>query len=307
MIAELKRERMIGYACICSTKVDKEKLQDSKAYLGIEKQIEESTARFKKAFLNPECILIDVISGPTRKRNKLEEIIDTFKHGDNWYQSPKGTLVIESLSALGTRPDIVSKNFMRLVIEDIGVLILKPDQDSFSTADFGGEYRVQDPLKREKIAEEAGKVEIKTKRGTKKGDITEDFKTVYWLYENYFIPESLVYYNTINGKTTHVTFTSRCADYERSPEYVVDEAAEHAKNRIGDKPKRYGKPPEGFEKLCSLIVSGEMSLEDASKELGITPTTFNRYILKGAGRKAMSQATYTFKDQAIVDAITPKE
>lgn len=98
-----------------------------------------------------------------------------------------------------------------------------------------------------------------------------------------------------------------CADYERTPEYAADEAADHAKNHVGDKPKRYGKPPEGFEKMCSLVVSGEISLADASKELGITPTTFNRYVLKGSGRKAMSQATYTYKRQDIVDAITPKE
>ena len=301
MIDELNGERFIGYGCISSatyTRNDMDEVKATKAYT-------EIVQCFNDHGFNPECIRIDVIAGPTRKRYFLSEIIDTFRNGENWYQSPKGTVVIESLSALGTRSDIAAANYLNLVRENIGILVLGQDHAAYSTVDFGGSY-ILSPEECIKLADKVLEIELKSKRGSKRTTRTfsPEFKEMYWLFENYFIPESLVYNNKLHGKTTHNTFDRYCTDYEHSPEYAEDEARELA-NGIYDKPKRFGKPPAKFPEYCSLVVNGSMPVEEACKKLKLSPITFNRFILKGTGRQAMAKATYTYRDQKIIDAISP--
>lgn len=301
MISELRGERFIGYACISSatyTRNDLEAVKATKVYA-------EILQCFQDHFLNPSCIRVDVIPGPTRKRHFLLEIIDTFKNGENWYMSPKGVIVIEGLSALGTRSDIAAMNYQLLVRENIGILVLGEEHKSFSTVDFGGNY-IMSPEECMALAESVQQVELKSKRGSKKTTrtFTPEFKELYWLFENYFISESLVYNNKLNGKTTHNTFDRYCTDYEHSAEYPEDEKRELA-NGIYEKPKRFGKPPEKFAEYCSLVLNGSMSLEEACKQLKITPITFNRFVLKGTGRQAMAKATFAYKRQDIIDAISP--
>lgn len=296
MIKELKDKKFIAYACISSATIkrtDRDAIYTSKAFEDIHQLVGESL---------PICV--DVIVGPKRKRHEFNEIIDTFKKGDNWAHSPKGVIVIEDISALGTTPEVAAANFRTLVVEDIGLDILGKEASRFSTANSDCEYIVS-PEQRLRFADEIQQFEIKTKRGTKKAvkQFSPEFKELYWLYENYFIPDSIVYENKIIGKTTHNTFDRYCAAYEHSPEYAADEEAQLV-NDINKKPKRFGRAPANFGEYASAVINGNMTIEDACKELDMTPITFDRFIRKGTGRQAMSWASKEFRNQRIIDEIT---
>lgn len=300
-IEELLDATCIGYACVSSATIKKDDistLQETKAYQNLAQQLSHY------AFGKEIKILVDVIAGPNRKRHRLEEIIETFKVGINWAHDPKGVLVIEDISALGTTPEIAAQNYEKLVLEHIGIWICGEGANDFSTADSICEYIVS-PEQRLRFVDEIRQFEIKTKRGTKKTvkQFSPEFKELYWLYENYFIPDSIVYENKIIGKTTHNTFDRYCAAYEHSPEYAADEEAQLV-NDINKKPKRFGRAPANFGEYASAVINGNMTIEDACKELGMTPITFDRFIRKGTGRQAMSWASKEFRNQRIIDEIT---
>ncbi len=304
MIKELDGEKLVGYACISSSAFSREKkeaVRATKAYAEIEAAIKS----LKDKFMNPDLIYVDVLPSANRPRYYLNEIIDTFCNGKNWYCSPKGTIVIESLAALGTKSEMAAKNYLNLVKADIGILILGSEHETFSTVDYGCSY-ICDLEKRAALAERVREVELKSKRGAKPTakTFTAEFKELYWLYENYFITEELVYNNTLAGRTTHNTFARYCTAYEQSPEYAADEA-QQCKNGIHEKPKRHGKLPAQFQEYCDSIIDEDKKRKEICAELGISEITFKRFRRKGTGRKAMAQASYAYRDDDLIRRLTP--
>ena len=298
MLEKLIDEFMIGYGCVSVATIRKrnpefeQSLRETKTYEMINRM------------LNPENIVIDVITGNYRKRKQLLEIIDTFEHNTSFRSNPSGCIVIPSITDLGTSVAEVKENYSLLCQKDISILIL--DDEQLSTADYSGSYCKRPAEVLDAIDNMAA---VPTRQGRKKKPltITDEFKTLYWYFENYFVPEDIVYYkkNTLVGKITKVAFNQLCDQYEQSPEYEADEAEQEALYQISQKPKRHGKTPTEILEWCSAADDGKTAV--ICDQLGMTPTTFNRYVLKGTGRRATGKATFAYKRQDIVDAITPKE
>lgn len=298
MIERLIDELMIGYGCVSIATIRKRSPE-------FEQSLRETkTYELINRMFNPENIVIDVITGTYRKRKQLLEIIDTFEHNTSFRSNPIGCIVMPSITDLGTSVDEIKENYSLLCQKDIAVLIL--DNEQLSTADYGGTF-CKHPT--EVLAALDNITSVPTRQGRKKKPlvITDEFKTLYWYFENYFVPEDIVYYkrNNLIGKITKVAFNQLCDQYEQSPEYASDEAEQDSLYQISQKPKRHGKTPAEIREWCSAPDDGKIAA--ICDQLGITLTTFNRYVLKGTGRKAMGKATFAYKRQDIVDAITPKE
>lgn len=330
-IKELLDARKIGYVCVSNARLrksDKEAARNTKAY-------EELAADL----YDPENIQIDLLTGSFSKRTALDNIIETFKQGANKNFSPKGAIVIHDLSALGTTAETVVENYERIAREDIGVVIYSDEQSRYSTVedemicylgDFG-EIPTEEMLPQayQTLFNDIRALTIETKQGRKKKErvFTPAWKEIYWLYENYAIREPLVYKNRLIGSTTKVTFKRWCDDYEKSEEYAKDEEEQAKKNQLEAKPKRYGKVPEGYSHLASLMEIGKLTFEEARKEAGLpnmTETTYKRYLLKvdkddngklnydGDGevlpsRKEMAKASNMYYNEQISKEIAPQE
>jgi hypothetical protein len=194
------------------------------------------------------------------------------------------------------------ENYMMLCENDIGILIL--DNEKLSTADYGCQYcKTREEV--EAALDTLTDHDFQTRQGRKKKqlEITDGFVEVYWYNENYFCPESIVYKNNIIGKVTKVAFYQLCDIYEKSERYAADELEQERKHNISQKPKRYGKTKEEIPILWEQVERGEITLEEASSKMDMTPITFKRYVVKGNDRKTMGKATFAYKDQAIIDKL----
>ena len=295
--AYLRGEAMLGYGCVSSTVIRK---KDKEEYA---KSLEATKAyELISHMMNPDNILIDVITGSYRKRPQLMEIMDAFVSNSDYRRFPSGTIVVPSIADLGTTVAEFMENYMMLCENDIGILIL--DNEKLSTADYGCQYCKT----REEIAAALDTLtdhDFQTRQGRKKKqlEITDGFVEVYWYNENYFCPESIVYKNNIIGKVTKVAFYQLCDLYEKSERYAADELEQDRKHNISQKPKRYGKTKEEIPILWEQVERGEITLEEASSQMGMTPITFKRFVVKGNDRKTMGKATFAYKDQAIIDKL----
>lgn len=306
LIEDLKDSYLIGYACIISpgkARAKNYKIENNKATAELKEKIIQ---KFSDNFMNPDVVRVDVLTGSGRKRRMLDEIIDTFRNGDNRLYSPKGTLVIFDLNALGTTNKTISDNFKRLLLEDIGLLILDKQHERFSTVDYGGQ--TLENIDTNQLLSQINNVEITTKQGRKKQEkiFSDEWKELYWLYENYFIKESSVYENSLIQKTTRVTFGRYCDDYEQSLEYEEDEKTEDERYNISSKPKRHGAVPEYFNELMKDIENG-IDLQEACKKYQIplmTPITYKRYAIKAeTGRSGMGKASRQYYNEKKNDEI----
>lgn len=75
--------------------------------------------------------------------------------------------------------------------------------------------------------------------------LTDEFKEVYWLFENFFIDEQTASSN-IHYKMAKNSFCTKCRLYELSDSYKADLKKQHELYQTADKPKRQGKVPEWF-------------------------------------------------------------
>lgn len=295
-VEDLKEEIMLGYGCVVVPTAEKNDEEKKKQY------INTKSFALTSRMMNPDNILMDVITSRQRIRPELEKIIEAFKQSGRIY--PSGVIVISSIFDLGTTQEEIFKNYARLDIADIGVIVI--ESDDLSTANYGCEYRM-DYGQRIALVEGLQKglsPEIKTKRGRRKrniqpSDITEDFKKVYWGYEHYFLSDTATYENKI-FPLNKVSFREYSRVYEGMPEYETDEQAQEfaafefgreykAKIRLSDKPKRFGKVPDSFDKLEEYRKEG-MPLKDACERAKIpemTETTYWRFLIKRDGKKSL--------------------
>ena len=303
MIERLKNERIIGYGCIVTTSIRQKNKEE------LEKRLKETKVyNLISHMMNPDNIVIDVITGSYRKRKQLLEIIDTFEHNLPPSRNPIGCIVIPSISDLGTTIPEIQENYSMLCDKDVGVLVL--DSEEHSTVDYSWQY-CKNPMDVIGSIEKMSVSGIPTRQGRKTKDliVTDEFKQLYWYYENYFVPENIVYYqtNTLVGKITKVAFNRLCDKYERSAEYKIDELEQEQLYQISKKPKRHGKAPAEIAELHPCTDIDQCVIEAICAQLSISPITFQRYILKGVGRKSMAKAAFTYKRQDIIDALTPEK
>lgn len=299
MIEKLKYETMIGYGCIVTTTIRKgniDAIKKTKAYELI------------SHMLNPDNIVIDVITGSYRIRKGLADIIDTFTNNPDMRSNPKGCIVISSITDLGTTPSEIKKNYTTINNADIGILIL--NNETLSTVNYGCEY-CKNYEERKKLLLELKKDAITTRQGRKKKPliITPEFKQVYWLYENYFLSEKNTYRNTIINKITKVAFNQLCDLYENSIDYETDEKAALSENNdLIFKPKRHGAVPEYFNELVELVNIQGIPISTACSILNIpsmTSISFQRYTIKSlTGKSGIGKAVHKYTDLALNEALT---
>lgn len=300
LIDALKDEVMIGYGCIVVATAEMDDIEKRKQYEN------SKTYELTSRMMNPDNIIMDVITSKKRKRTQLSEIIDTFRHSGRF--NPAGIIVIQNISELGTIPPEIAANYSMLNNEDIGIIIY--DSEELSTADYGCNYSKND-FERKQIIEEltsAIPAQFKTKRGRKQREvnITDEFKSIYWYYETYRLSEKNTYKNKLIS-LNKISFKDYCRAYEESPEYESDEREVADNTDLISLPKRFGTVPDRFEELMKLHHSG-VDLYDACLELGIKPMTeitFRRFIeKKETGKKGMAQAAFRNVDPELNDSLS---
>lgn len=292
-----------GYGCISSVKIKRtepEQLKNTKAYQSLKKQ-------FDRMMLSEDRLFIDLIIASYRVRKKLNYILSTAGFGD--------CIVITSILALGTSVQEITTNYKKIYEKNIGLLIpdySKMDNDNLdplSTCDwsmclpehlmFDGE-KYPDEIT-EKI-KQIQKVKIKTNNGRKTKERPENFITIYWLYENYFLSKDNTYKNKLIS-ISNKAFERLAAEYEREPSYYNDLLEQEEKYKISTKPKRYGKVPDDFPEFLELINTGT-PLEEASKMMNyqtMNDINLKRYKLKyTGGKKAMAQANELRKTELAI-------
>lgn len=271
--------KFAGYGCISSVNIplnDEETVKNTKAYIELEREIHNY-------FIAIEDIHIDVITGSYRNRRKLNKIIKEFSYGD--------TIFVSRIEALGFTTDEVVKNYLRIAEKGIGLLL--PDREKhngvsdLATTDFSFCPMHKSQVEIDAICDKIKALQLKTNAGRKTTStqvFLEDFEKVYWAYENYFIPLETAVSNNLYYVSRR-KFYQLCDEYEKSDRYSIMLENEERKNNISEKPKRYGKVPENFDKLVQALCSApsEQELFEECQKLNIStihPIDFKRYYLK---------------------------
>lgn len=278
--------RICGYACVSSSAIARADInarKNTKAY-------RELAEICKKMGISESDIYIDLITTRQPEREIFQKMLKTFGEGD--------CVVITGLNALGTTKKDVKKNYQALFDRRIGLLIRADGPEAaLSTAGFDG--RLNPDLVTNKkwikdVINAINSAEIKSNKGRPVEKVPDHFYEVYWLYENYFLPEPDSYKNRYfsMGKRR---FHSLCDAYERSgEEYTRAELKQDEKYRISEKPKRNGAVPEFFPELMKRVEIDKVPLSTALSDSGIpfmTEITYKRYALKcKGGKSAMSKA-----------------
>lgn len=297
MIERLKDEIMLGYGCLIVATVEKEDAERIKQYTN--SKVYELTSRM----INPDNVVMDIITSKNRKRPQLDEIIDTFQKSGR--SNPCGTIVMHNISELGTTPSEIAKNYSKIDCSDIGILIY--DAEELSTADYGCSYNKTAEQRKEirKMLNYCIPSQYKTNRGRKQREIiiTDEFKEIYWYYETYRLAEKNTYYNK-KIQLNKISFKEYCKEYEKSYEYEMDEKKQASCSNLLYLPKRLGAVPKKFDELKQLYENGT-ELSVACEKIGIpemTEITFRRFIIKQeTGKKGMAQATFHFFDPELND------
>lgn len=290
MISGMENEIVFGYGCIVDPNLrakGENTIKNSKIYDRILREIRER-------FIPEENIFIDIITGSYRKRKYLIEIVDTFRNGSNWYNSPCGTIYIPTIAELGTTNREISKNYTMLCDNNIGILV--GDNDALCTVNYGFEY-CKSSEEISDIINSLYSVKIPNKQGRKALPrvITLEFKETYWMYENYFLSEAITLDNPVSGHIPKKKFYELSKIYEASEYYSKDEENEINKNpELLEKPKRHGVLPKDFEALMELYEQNG-DIKQSCTLLNIPPmskNTFTRYLHKYyKGRKGMRAAS----------------
>lgn len=301
--------RIIGYGCL-SNGILKGNRESILANSKVKQSFVEMRNTISGLFIPEENIEIDILTGNRRSRKKLDMIIhELTSDPETMFDQPRGTIVIPSIKDLGNSSTEVLYNFDRIVPLNIGLLVA--DSVEFSTVDYSFHYYsdIQIRIKsiRNSISQMDGNLSRRG-RPQKKTPITPDFKKVYWLYENYFIPENVALTNSLTGIISRSSFYRLCRDYEESPEYENDEKHEYDKHSdLIEKPKRYGTIPKNFSTLVEMHLDQQVSLHDACRKLNITEMTeltFQRLYNKFTyGKSLITTCVHKYTDKELSSSL----
>ncbi len=186
------RGSIIAYGCVTSgfhSTKSSEKISEADAEWRLNTKVADEIKKLKNLFIPEEIIKIDVIDSTRRQRKHLENALRTMGHGD--------TIIISSLNSLGINNDELVKNYKR--IYDAGIGLLLPDYKNpnglsiYATTDYSFSPLTVSKEEFDILCKKLSMQEIKSNRGRKLIEISEDFKTIYWYYERYLIdPSSLL-------------------------------------------------------------------------------------------------------------------
>lgn len=283
-----------GYGCVSSIKIsrrDPEGLKRTKAYQALKNQ-------FTNMMLSEDCLHVDLVTATYRVRNKLQNIISSSGYGD--------CIVLVNISALGFSPNEIKENYLKIYKAGIGLLIpdySNPSNNSLDPLSTSGwnmclsedliynEEELPAAIKdRLKIIDS---LEVKTNQGRAFLDRPDNFETVYWLYENYFLAEKDTYKNRLISISKKL-FNRLATEYEESdPNYYNALSEQDELYNISEKPKRHGSVPDDFEDFLNLVNQG-VPVGEAARRMNYTRMNdidFKRYLIKyHGGKKSMAVA-----------------
>ena len=276
---------------------DMQAIQNTKAYqrlLDIQKNYSKGKYNIKDI-----KIMFDVLGGVYRKRKALNEIIDE--------SSNIGVVIIDSLSALGTKNEELIHNYKLLFEKKIGLVVQREKQ--FSTAKFDIYQNTFCPTASDadfgRLCSELVNYEYQTNRGKKKLEISKEFVILYWLYENYFI-DTIIYKNKLLT-ISKLGFAKLCDAYEKTDDYKEILKIQKEKNGIAAKPKRTGSVDESvFEQIYNLVNNGSTLLEacEAMSIDTLNDIEYERYYLKFSGKKSATlKASFEYKDGTLISLL----
>ena len=294
-----------GYTCTTSVQYDrndKEARKKTKQY-----QLLVSKCREQNIELNE--IYTDLLSDFYRSREELIALCKKVTYED--------VIVIDSIFALGTNLYDINDNIM-LVHGSCHLKVLS----EYKGIDFSTTNPNEDDLliindKLQQFATLLGGAEATTLlpfanyQGRPAIPLTEDFKEVYWMYENFFIDEKTAI-NNVKFKMAKNSFHAKCRLYELTDSYKTDLAKQHELYQTADKPKRSGKLPDWFTtQFIEQAEADTESLTELCMKHNIFPINlqeYNRWKVKFmVQRKGLYEASKQFQNKDLMDSLKKTE
>lgn len=297
--------KVIAYGCVVSgfhSTKSADKITKEDAEWRLHTKVANEIKKLRDLFIAEDIIKIDVIDSTRRRRKHLEEALASMGDGD--------TIIISSLSSLGLNNDEVVKNYKRIYKAQIGLLL--PDYDNinglstFATTDYNfSKLNISDE-EFEMLCNMLSFQTIRTYRGRKKLEVTDEFKRIYWAYERYLIDPSTACKNRFFCISKN-TFRRLCEEYEKSEKYNSDLEEQDSLYKIHEIPKRYGIISSEIEELIREVAGGA-DFEDACVLHGIAINLvhFMRIYAKFfMPKKIIMKITNDRRDYELIESLQP--
>ncbi len=290
-----------GYTCVTSTKYKRDDMEARKN----SKQYQLLTSKCAGLGIELEEIFSDLLSDFYRKREELIKLCSLVSYDD--------VIVIDSIFTLGTTLADINDNIM-LVNGSCLFKILTPYNGlDLSTADTPEadltvlNDRLNQFAKMLGGADAPALLPFTHYWGRPQIPLTEDFKKIYWYYENFFIDEKTAI-NNIHIKMAKASFHSKCRLYELTQEYKTDLVEQNTLSQTADKPKRSGKVPEWFTTdFIDQVDSAPESIEEICIEHNIFPISlleYNRWKIKyRIKRKGLYETSKRFLNPSLAESL----
>lgn len=298
--------KVVGYGCVASSQHSVREnrfLSEEEAEWRKNTKVAEEFKKLCDLFLPSDCVQIDVIGGTYRRRHQFEKCLKEMGFGDS--------IVITSLSSLGLNNKELLHNYKRIYEKKIGLLLPDYTQKSglsrYSTTDYSFSPISISSEEFEFLCFELSSEDIKSNRGRKKVELSDEFKDIYWLYERYAIDPITACKNKYFDISKN-TFRKLADKYEESDDY--NEALEYYEKewKISGLPKRHGVIDEITVELIRDVAERGISFETASitRGLKIHKLQFYRLLLKHYCPKgAVLKKTFELRDFDLIESLQP--
>ena len=297
--------KVIAYGCVVSgfrSTKSADKITKEEAEWRLHTKVADEIKKLRDLFVSEDVIKIDVIDSIRRRRKHLENAINTMGRGD--------TIIIASLNSLGTNNDEIVKNYKQIYSAKIGLLL--PDYSNsnglsiFATTNFNFDPIMVSEEEFPSLCKKLSFEEIKTYRGRKLIGISDEFKTIYWMYERYHIDPSTACKNRFFCISKN-TFRRLCEAYENSEGYNTDLEKQESLYGISKIPKRYGKCSVEVDALIREVARGT-TFEDACAmyRIEVNLIQFMRYYAKCLlPKRSIVKITSDYRDCELIESLQP--
>lgn len=298
--------KVVGYGCVASSQHSVREnrfLSEEEAEWRKNTKVAEEFKKLCDLFLPSDCVQIDVIGGTYRCRHQFEKCLKEMGFGDS--------IVITSLSSLGLNNKELLHNYKRIYEKRIGLLLPDYTQKSglsrYSTTNYSFSPISISSEEFEFLCFELSSEDIKSNRGRKKVELSDEFKDIYWLYERYVIDPITACKNMFYNISKN-TFRRLAEQYEASDEYNVALEYQEKLHNISRLPKRFGVINSTMEAVIYDVSILGVSFNDACKTHGvsISEIQFQRLMLKFYCPKgATLKKTFELRDFELIESLQP--
>ena len=297
--------KVIAYGCVVSgfhSTKSADKISEAEAQWRLNTKVADEVKKIRNLFVSEDIIRIDVIDSFRKHRKHLEEALNTMGYGD--------TIIIASLSSLGLNNDELLENYKRIFNARIGLLIPNYSNANglsiFATTDYSFAPIITSEEIFSELCRKLSFEEVRSYRGRKKLEVTDEFKQVYWAYERYLIDPATACKNRFFCISKN-TFRRLCEEYEKSEKYNLDLEEQESIHEIHQIPKRFGVITPELEAMIHTVARGT-EFEDASTIHGIDINLiqFMRIFAKCLmPKKIIVKLTNERRDSDLIESLQP--